>query len=416
LTASLPIWISHEFKRGKDSKMTEKFRLRWPVDRHVVNQYFGENPDFYKPFGLAGHEGLDFYAPMYANVYAAADGEIYQVGHPPDHPYGLHIRIKHRVGEDEHRTIYAHLAQASARVGQQVKAGDRIGQADNTGNSFGSHLHLTLKMDGAQTTGYPSRIVDPWPFLQETTDEQPLASDLIIYPTHLLSLRTEPISRSSRLDILSLDEPLTVLGDAEIARARIGKQGEWLQVQTESGLSGYVAAWYVRLTGQAAPASSLVVYPTDLLSVRARPSTDANRLVTVSPNDALQVLGDATSARAKLGDMGQWLNVKAPSGHVGYVAAWFVHEARTTAPPAPSPGTLPTLRLYPTVTLNLRADATTDSTKVGSAQFNRPVTVISDDPQAARAKVGQQDQWLYIETEDKVRGWAAAWFLSLNPT
>jgi hypothetical protein len=139
-------------------------------------------------------------------------------------------------------------------------------------------------------------------------------------------------------------------------------------------------------------------------------------LVTVSPDDALQVLGNATSARAKLGEMGQWLNIKAPSGHVGYVAAWYAREARTTASPAPPPGTVSPLTLYPTVVLNLRADATTNSPKVGSAQFNRPVTVISDDPEAARAKVGQQGQWLYIETEDKVRGWAAAWFLSLNPT
>jgi len=414
LAAWLPIRISHEPKPGEDSKMTKQFRLRWPVDRHVVNQYFGENPDFYKPFGLAGHEGLDLYAPMYANVYAAADGEIYQVGHPPDHPYGLHIRIKHRVADKEHRTVYAHLAQAFVNPGQQVKAGDRIGQADNTGNSFGSHLHLTLKIDGAQTPGYPPRIVDPWPYLQETTDEQPQVSDLILYPIDLLSLRAEPFTHSNRLEILSVDEPLTVLGDAEIARTRIGKQGEWLQVRTESGLSGYVAAWYVRFTGQAAPGSSLVVYPTHLLSVRARPSTEANRLVTVTPDDPLQVLGDTTSARAKLGAMGQWLNIRAPSGHVGYVAAWFVREARIVSAPTPSPGALVTLRVYPTATLNLRADATTNSARVGSAQFNRPLTVISDDPEQARSKVGQQDQWLYVETEDKVRGWAAAWFLSLN--
>jgi uncharacterized protein YgiM (DUF1202 family) len=395
--------------------MTEQIRLRWPVDKPTVTQYFGKNPDFYKPFGLPGHEGLDLYAPMNANIYAAAEGEVYQVGHPPDHPYGLHIRIKHQVGETVYRTIYAHLAQASVSVGQQVTAGELIGLADNTGNSFGSHLHLTLKIDGAQTPGYPPRIVDPWPYFQEIQDEQPPASDLIVYPVTLLTLRSEQSMRSDRLAILSEGEPLTVIGDAETVRTRVGKQGEWIQVKRQDGQSGYVAAWYVRITGETAPDSSLIVYPTHLLSLRARPSSESNRLTTLAPGDTLQVLGDATSSRAKVGQHGQWLNVRAPSGHTGHVAAWFVREEKVTPPSRPTPGEFLTLTAYPTVNLNMRAIPSLDAPKVGKALFNRPVTVMSEDPAADRAKISQEDQWLYIETEDKVRGWAAAWFLSLSP-
>jgi murein DD-endopeptidase MepM/ murein hydrolase activator NlpD len=393
--------------------MTEQFRIRWPVDKRIVNQHFGENPDFYKPFGLAGHEGLDLYAPTNANVYAAADGEVYQVNHPPDHPYGLQIRVKHVVGGRVYRTVYAHLARAFVSQGQRVKAGECIAMADNTGNSFGSHLHLTLKVEGAQTPGYPPGIVDPWPFFQALPGAPP-ASNLIVYPSDQLSLRAAPTTDSARLTVLSVGEPLIALGDPDAARARIGRHGEWLQVQTANDLTGFVAAWFVHLTGQTPPASSLVVHPTDALSVRARPTTEANRLTIVSPDDALTVLGDADRARVKIGREGQWLNVRAPSGHVGYVAAWFVRAEGSAAPPAAPLTELLTLTVFPTADLNLRAGPTTNAPRVGGAFFNQPLTVIEDDPLKAQAKLGEQEQWLYVETETGERGWVAAWFLSLK--
>lgn len=394
--------------------MTEQFRLRWPVDRHIVNQFFGENPSFYQPFGLPGHEGLDLFAPTNANVYAAADGVVYRVAHPADHPYGLHIRIKHIAGGDVYRTIYAHLAQASVPEGLQVKAGDLIGLADDTGNSFGSHVHLTVKMDGTQTPGYPPGIVDPWPFFQATINEQPPTSEVIIYPTTELSLRAQPTTSSTRLAVLTESHPLAVLGDISSARARIGRRGEWIQVQTEDGSVGFVAAWFVRLTAQIAPTSSLVVYPTHLLSVRARPSVEANRLTIASPDDALNVLGDTDSAAAKIGQEGKWLNVRAPSGHVGYVAAWFVRAEGSAPTPSVRPSTFLTLTVFPTADLNLRAQPSTNSPTGGGAQFNRPLTVLDDDPGQARAKVGREGNWLFVETKDGQRGWAAAWFLSLT--
>ena len=93
--------------------MTDQIRLGWPVEKHVVNQFFGDNPNFYRPFGLPGHEGLDLFAPMSASVFAAAPGEVYRVEHPPEHPYGLHIRIKHEAGGKVYRLVYAHLLTAS---------------------------------------------------------------------------------------------------------------------------------------------------------------------------------------------------------------------------------------------------------------------------------------------------------------
>jgi len=99
---------------------------------------------------------------------------------------------------------------------------------------------------------------------------------------------------------------------------------------------------------------------------------------------------------------------------VGYVAAWYVLPEGASSTETPGPPALPTLTVYATVELNLRAQPTTNSTRIGSATLNSPLTVLEDDLDRARAKVGQQDQWLLVETEDGVRGWAAAWFVSLR--
>lgn len=142
------------------------FKLSWPTEYQTVTQAFGINPQWYSKFGLPGHEGLDIRAPLHSKIYACADGEVYAIhNNLDDHPYGNHIRIKHDGG---YQTIYAHLEEILVEVGQKVIRKQYIGVADSTGNSSGSHLHLTLKKDGATLKGetiYPNDIIDPTPYL-----------------------------------------------------------------------------------------------------------------------------------------------------------------------------------------------------------------------------------------------------------
>ncbi len=77
------------------------FRLRWPVDSRRVNQFFGEHPATYKPFGLAGHEGIDFFAPTGAKIYASFDGTVTEAKWRG--AYGNQVRISH-----EHNGIKVH--------------------------------------------------------------------------------------------------------------------------------------------------------------------------------------------------------------------------------------------------------------------------------------------------------------------
>lgn len=469
--------------------------LRWPVDSHRVNQFFGENPESYHPFGLAGHEGLDLFALSGANVYAAAGGVVTQASHPEGHPYGLQVRIRHEAQGVVYHTIYAHLSEVFVRVDQKVVAGERIGLADNTGNSFGSHLHLTLKIEGEQTPGYPAGIVDPWPYLQGSSPAEPVENlpspsgvsvftttqlnlraapgigaeirallpagerlmtlgdasevhrkigqerewlavqtasgragfvaaryvqnidqslppgDLVVYPVSSVNLRAGPSQSFEVLATLGPTDPLGVLGESALMLAKVGKPAEWLPVQTEGGLRGWVAAWLVHRTGQWMPASGLVVYPVGAVNLRARPVLDANVLTVLTVGDRLDVLEEAETARRKIGQAGEWVNVRSAQGFGGYVAAWLVQTATPAVPPQPGEG----LILFATADLNLRAQASLQSPRVGGVFRAQPLKVVEADLAAARLKAGQQGQWVCGEAPDGTRGWAAAWFLSLAP-
>ncbi len=54
--------------------------------------------------------------------------------------YGQHIRMNHS-GQS---SLYAHLSQVGARVGQSITAGQQIGRVGSTGNSSGPHLHFEV--------------------------------------------------------------------------------------------------------------------------------------------------------------------------------------------------------------------------------------------------------------------------------
>lgn len=394
--------------------MAERFKLKWPVDSRAITQHFGENPQVYAKFNQAGHEGLDFSASTGANVYACADGQVLDVRPNDGNAYGLHVRVQHLVDGAEYQTIYAHLSKVLVSKGQSVSAGERIALSGNTGHSFAPHLHLTLKLVGAKTPGYPDGAVDPLPYLQEDETSEP--SDLVVYTTDRVRLRAKPTTASAHLTWLDGGEPLTVLGDADDASARVGQDGQWIHVQRASGMIGFVAAWYLQLGSPPAPPlpekpvpesalpDTLAVYAVEALNVRNGPSTGSSRVAIALPNDPLEIVGDWHAALAKIGDRSEWLQVRIPGGVKGYVAAWYVQLN-----PGPAPGAL--LTVYPIQDMNMRERPMIQARRVGRPAHNTPLTV-HDDPERARALVGRYDEWLYVETPEGEWGWVAAWYVS----
>lgn len=319
------------------------FRIRWPTQYGTITQEFRKRPEFYGKFGLPGHEGIDFQAPDGSEIYAVADGAVGDVrldgnSDKLNKPYGNQVRIRHEGG---YESIYAHLMQPTVCVGQSVQAGQLIGLADNTGNSFGAHLHFTVKKKGASQTGetdFPWDIIDPTPYLEPFSGGQPARPTPPAQPTlqvqvsspeaGYLNIRSAPYAGSALVTQVQDGATLGALEAENVVRAHVGQQSQWLWVRTSEGQVGYAAAWYLRLpdgTAPAAPAVSVVVDSQGApLKVRSGPGTLHAILAEVPDGTALRALEPEDAVRSKVGQPGQWLQVQTLQGVTGYSAAWYV--------------------------------------------------------------------------------------------
>ena len=144
-------------------------KLLHPLDKVVITQGFGLNPQIYKQFGLKGHDGLDYRTRFVDSplgrryVTAAADGVV-EIVRADAAGYGTHIRLRHQDGS---MTIYGHLTKSYVSKGDKVVAGQRIALSGNTGFSTAPHLHFEYRPAGWEkntNNGYAGA-VDPLPFI-----------------------------------------------------------------------------------------------------------------------------------------------------------------------------------------------------------------------------------------------------------
>ena len=324
------------------------FRIRWPTQFNIITQEFGARPEFYGKFGLPGHEGIDFEAPEGSELYAVADGVVSDVrpdgdSDPVGKPYGNQLRIQHGEG---YTSIYAHLSQIFAQRGQPVQAGQLIGLSGNTGNSFGAHLHLTIKKNGAtqaHETSFPYDIIDPSPYVgafevgaRPAPPEPPAQPTLQVQVNSpdvgYLNVRSAPSVSGTLVAKVNDGVTLGALEAEGVARSKVGQQNQWLWVRTPDGQVGYAAAWYLRLTGVPAAPAPAVTYlavvvssPDTPLKVRGGPSTSQPILAEAPDGAVLQTLEPEETVRRKVGQQGEWLHVQTPNGVTGYSAAWYLH-------------------------------------------------------------------------------------------
>ena len=116
------------------------------------------------PFGMRAmgdHKGIDFGSRMGTPVKAATAGTVIKANTGDNGGYGNLVTIKSQDGTE---TRYAHLSNIGVKEGQQVKAGDIIGNSGNTGRSTGPHLHFEIIKDGKQ--------VDPAPLISAGSDQK----------------------------------------------------------------------------------------------------------------------------------------------------------------------------------------------------------------------------------------------------
>lgn len=106
-------------------------------------QIFGARPEYYKQFGLKGHEGVDWGCPVGTQIISATDGIVVRdVDDPKSGNYGVHVVVWDKA--QGCATWYCHLSSNSVETGDAVVRGQLIGISGNTGNTSGPHLHLNL--------------------------------------------------------------------------------------------------------------------------------------------------------------------------------------------------------------------------------------------------------------------------------
>jgi len=158
--------------------MPQKRFLFQPISPFIITQKFGENltcrdiatgthfitcdgnnpPEGYKSvYTSKGHTGVDLASRRWNPVYASFDGIV--VEKQTDPKSGLGVGIKHLFEGQYYVTKYWHLAAIDVDLQDEVKTGDFIGYADNTGWSSGDHLHWELGT--VNHLGHDFQQVDP---------------------------------------------------------------------------------------------------------------------------------------------------------------------------------------------------------------------------------------------------------------
>ncbi len=92
--------------------------------------------------GYSLHTGIDFIAPVGANIYAAQSGEV--VLAEWYYGYGYCVIIDHGSGV---LTLYAHCGELAVAKGQTVAQGEVIGSVGTTGYTTGAQLHFEIRTD-----------------------------------------------------------------------------------------------------------------------------------------------------------------------------------------------------------------------------------------------------------------------------
>jgi uncharacterized protein YgiM (DUF1202 family) len=256
-----------------------------------------------------------------------------------------------------------------------------------------------------------------------------------------LSLRAEPSVGGYLWKRMLTGTELICLEPKAQAKAKIGVQGQWIQVQDPKGDQGYVAAWYVSeqkgkpvssstpitvsapkpgaVPAPAAapapiPAGALALYPTEELSFRSQPVVAPETLIRRVPtSEQLISLEPANQTIAKVGVQNQWIKVRDAGKKEGHVAAWYVKyaggsTAQATAASAPVTGGATKVKTTVEMVSLRNQPVVSDASLIKRVPINYEFTITEA---GGEAKIGANDKWIKVKDATN-EGYVAAWFVS----
>ena len=107
----------------------------WPVQGKVRRAFVAAKQ------GQTGHDGIDILAPKGTAVRASAAGKVIFAGPGPDE-YGLTVIVWHA---GRWTTTYSYLDKITVKVGDKVRAGERVGLLGQTGLAEVPQLHFEVR-------------------------------------------------------------------------------------------------------------------------------------------------------------------------------------------------------------------------------------------------------------------------------
>ncbi|HAV76226.1 MAG TPA: hypothetical protein DCX53_02620 [Anaerolineae bacterium] len=269
-----------------------------------------------------------------------------------------------------------------------------------------------------------------------------------------LALRADPSIGGYLWKRLLNGTELICLEPKATAKAKLGVNGQWINVQEPAGDQGYVAAWYVSETKGQAPASvspkpasttttnsttkpapttpavpatppkpipagAMAFVPTEELAFRSRPDIAPETLIRRIPvTEQLICLEPANFAIEKVGVVGKWLKVRDQQNKEGFVAAWYVKYASgSTAQAAPAASTSASastsngetkVKATAQAVAFRKQPVVSDSTLIRWLPLGEELTV---NELGGDVKIGANNQWLKVKDKGGVEGYVAAWFV-----
>ena len=263
-----------------------------------------------------------------------------------------------------------------------------------------------------------------------------------------LALRADPSVGGYLWKRLTAGSELLSLEDAATTKAKLGQQGQWVQVQDSTGQQGYTAAWYVSVDKNAQPAPPAVtpattsapaaapvpatavsaakvpvppgameLLPTEELAFRTQPVIAENTLIRRVPlTEKFISLEPTDQTIKKVGVTGQWLNVQDPTGKQGYIAAWYVKYAsgatalaQATATPPADPDAPVKVRTTIEFVALRKKPVVDPSTLIEYLPIGTELSVIEP---GGEQKIGANNQWLQVRGIHGTEGYIAAWFVA----
>jgi len=138
------------FKVWRDTDVSVD--LSWPVNGPLsspfgLRRFFNDQP-------RNPHSGIDIAAPEGTDIVLPSDGIIIDTGNY--YFNGKTVFVDHGQGMI---SMFNHMSKITAKTGEKLQRGEKIGEIGSTGRVTGPHLHWSLSLNQAR--------VDPMLFLPE---------------------------------------------------------------------------------------------------------------------------------------------------------------------------------------------------------------------------------------------------------